>query len=103
MRHGVPGKICNIAGGTDLTTAQLTGVLLEVCGADPALVTYVPDRRANDRRYAMDWSKIATQLGYRPARPEGGTGRHPRLVPQPPGALGAAGPCPAGPRRAGGA
>ncbi|WOX16023.1 dTDP-glucose 4,6-dehydratase [Streptomyces sp. N50] len=68
MRGGVPGEVYNIAGGTDLTNAQLTEMLLEVCGAGPELVTYVPDRRANDRRYAMDWSKIANQLGYRPER-----------------------------------
>ncbi|MER6205969.1 dTDP-glucose 4,6-dehydratase [Streptomyces sp. NPDC001642] len=68
MRGGVPGEVYNIAGGTDLTNAQLTVMLLEVCGAGPELVTYVPDRRANDLRYAMDWSKIATEFGYRPVR-----------------------------------
>jgi dTDP-glucose 4,6-dehydratase len=68
MRGGVPGEIYNIAGGSDLTNAQLTEMLLEVCGAGQDLVTYVPDRRANDRRYAMDWTKIATELGYRPER-----------------------------------
>ncbi|MGW1562807.1 dTDP-glucose 4,6-dehydratase [Streptomyces sp. NPDC002144] len=68
MRRGVAGEVYNIAGGTDLTTAQLTGMLLQVCGADPDLVTYVADRRANDCRYAMDWSKIASRLGYRPER-----------------------------------
>ncbi|MFJ8142677.1 dTDP-glucose 4,6-dehydratase [Streptomyces sp. NPDC096013] len=68
MHDGVPGEIYNIAGGSDLTNAQLTEMLLEVCGAGPELVTYVPDRRANDLRYAMDWTKIATRLGYRPER-----------------------------------
>ena len=68
MRDGVPGEVYNIAGGTDLTNAELTEMLLEVCAAGRDLVTYVPDRRANDRRYAMDWTKIATRLGYRPER-----------------------------------
>ncbi|MBK6013546.1 dTDP-glucose 4,6-dehydratase [Streptomyces sp. MBT53] len=68
MRDGEPGEIYNIAGGSDLTNAQLTEMLLEVCGAEQDLVTYIPDRQANDRRYAMDWSKIATRLGYRPVR-----------------------------------
>ena len=68
MRGGVPGEVYNIAGGSDLTNAELTEMLLEVCGAGQGLVTYVPDRRANDLRYAMDWTKIATALGYRPER-----------------------------------
>jgi len=67
MRHGQPGEIYNIAGGTDLTTRQLTELLLTVCGASEDLVTFVPDRQANDLRYAMDWSKIS-RLGYRPER-----------------------------------
>ncbi|GAA2523921.1 dTDP-glucose 4,6-dehydratase [Streptomyces longisporus] len=66
MRHGRPGEIYNIAGGTDLTTVQLTELLLKICGADQDLMTFVPDRRANDRRYAMDWSKIRAECGYRP-------------------------------------
>jgi dTDP-glucose 4,6-dehydratase len=27
----------------------------------------VTDRKAHDRRYSVDWTKIRTQLGYRPA------------------------------------
>jgi dTDP-glucose 4,6-dehydratase len=43
-------------------------MLLEACAAGHELVTYIPDRRPNDRRYAMDWTKTATRLGYRPVR-----------------------------------
>jgi dTDP-glucose 4,6-dehydratase len=72
LDHGVPGEIYNIGGGHDLTTNQLTDLLLGILGADRSMVEHVPDRAANDRRYAMDWSKIA-RLGYRPARDlEGG-------------------------------
>lgn len=73
LRAGAPGEIYNIAGGTDLTNNDLTDLLLRVCGATWDSVAYVPDRRSNDIRYAMDWSKIATQLGYQPQRDlEGG-------------------------------
>ncbi|MCZ7458240.1 dTDP-glucose 4,6-dehydratase [Streptomyces sp. WMMC940] len=68
LRGGVPGEIYNIGGGTDLTSKELTGIILRLCGADWDSVTYIPDRQSNDIRYAMDWSKIADGLGYRPVR-----------------------------------
>ena len=66
MRQGLPGKAYNIGDGTDLTTKQMTGLLLAAVGADWDRVDYVPDRRANDIRYAMDCTKARTDLGYRP-------------------------------------
>ncbi|WP_329595985.1 dTDP-glucose 4,6-dehydratase [Streptomyces pseudovenezuelae] len=67
-RGGKPGEVYNIGGGTDLTSRALTGELLRLCGADWDSVLYIPDRRANDIRYAMAWDKIANQLGYEPRR-----------------------------------
>jgi dTDP-glucose 4,6-dehydratase len=68
LRGGTPGEVYNIGGGTDLTNRELTGRILIACGADWDAVTFVPDRRSNDIRYAMDWSKIARDLGYQPSR-----------------------------------
>lgn len=68
LRNGVPGEVYNVGGGRNLTTKDLTGMLLELCGADWDFVTCVPDRRANDLRYSMQWGKLA-DLGYWPARP----------------------------------
>ncbi|MFD4630325.1 dTDP-glucose 4,6-dehydratase [Streptomyces sp. NPDC058284] len=68
LRDGVPGEIYNLGGGTDLTNKELTERILHLYGASWDLVTYVPDRKANDLRYAMDWSKAASTLGYQPGR-----------------------------------
>ncbi|MCZ4098067.1 dTDP-glucose 4,6-dehydratase [Streptomyces sp. H39-C1] len=68
LRHGVPGEVYNLGGGTDLTNNELTALILGACGAAWDRVVYVPDRRANDLRYAMDWTKAADRLGYRPER-----------------------------------
>ncbi|MET9558526.1 dTDP-glucose 4,6-dehydratase [Streptomyces sp. NPDC006645] len=68
LRSGVPGEVYNIGGGTDLTNKELTQLILRACDADWDVVTYVPDRQANDLRYALDCSKITTTLGYRPNR-----------------------------------
>ncbi|WP_433729561.1 dTDP-glucose 4,6-dehydratase [Nocardia sp. CA-129566] len=65
LRHGMPGEIYNIGGGTDLTNKQLTDLILGQLGADWDQVRHVEDRPSNDRRYSMTWDKIAG-LGYSP-------------------------------------
>ncbi|MGH3925954.1 MAG: dTDP-glucose 4,6-dehydratase, partial [Pseudonocardiaceae bacterium] len=66
LEGGRPGEIYNIAGGTELTNTELTGLLLKATGADWSSVQPVTDRKAHDRRYSLDWTKIRTELGYRP-------------------------------------
>ncbi|WP_410595487.1 dTDP-glucose 4,6-dehydratase [Amycolatopsis sp. lyj-23] len=65
LRAGVPGETYNIGGGTDLTTIELTELLLEATGRGADAITYVQDRPANDIRYSMAWDKIAA-LGFTP-------------------------------------
>ncbi|HEY8985569.1 MAG TPA: dTDP-glucose 4,6-dehydratase [Streptomyces sp.] len=67
LRGGAPGEVYNIGGGTDATTKEVTGRLLELCGAGWDAVVHVPDRRSNDIRYSMTWDKAAA-LGYWPQR-----------------------------------
>jgi dTDP-glucose 4,6-dehydratase len=66
LERGQAGEIYNIGGGTELTNTELTGLLLDALGADWSLVRPVADRKAHDRRYSVDWTKIRTQLGYAP-------------------------------------
>ncbi|MFD7101958.1 dTDP-glucose 4,6-dehydratase [Streptomyces celluloflavus] len=66
LRHGRPGEVYNLGGGTDLSSKELTDHLLRLCGATWDAVTYIPDRPANDVRYSIDWTKARDQLGYRP-------------------------------------
>lgn len=63
---GRPGEVYNIGGGTELTNRELTHRLLDAVGADASMIEPVADRLGHDRRYSVDWSKIATELGYRP-------------------------------------
>ncbi|MXM67298.1 dTDP-glucose 4,6-dehydratase [Streptomyces sp. HUCO-GS316] len=63
---GRPGEVYNIGGGTELSNKELTGLLLDACGADWDMVEYVEDRKGHDLRYSVDWSKARTELGYRP-------------------------------------
>jgi dTDP-glucose 4,6-dehydratase len=66
LENGRSGEIYNIGGGTALTNVEITGQLLELCGADETMVQPVDDRLGHDRRYCVDWTKIADELGYRP-------------------------------------
>ncbi|MBV9013790.1 MAG: dTDP-glucose 4,6-dehydratase [Pseudonocardiales bacterium] len=66
LERGQAGEIYNIGGGTELTNTALTGLLLDALGANWSRVQPVVDRKAHDRRYSVDWTKIRTQLGYAP-------------------------------------
>ena len=67
LERGEPGEYYNIGGGRELTNKELTDLLLQATGRDWEYVDYVTDRLGHDRRYSLDYSKLAA-LGYRPAR-----------------------------------
>lgn len=64
--RGRIGEVYHIGGGTELTNKELTALLLEACGAGWEMVEHVTDRKGHDRRYALDITKSATELGYAP-------------------------------------
>jgi dTDP-glucose 4,6-dehydratase len=66
---GRDGEVYNIGGGTELTNEELTLRLLEAVGVDESMIERVADRLGHDRRYSVDWSKIADELGYAPRTP----------------------------------
>jgi dTDP-glucose 4,6-dehydratase len=67
--RGRAGEIYNIGGGTELTNRELTERLLAAAGVGWEMVEPVTDRKGHDRRYSVDITKIATELGYRPRVP----------------------------------
>jgi dTDP-glucose 4,6-dehydratase len=69
VEKGRDGEIYNIGGGTELTNRELTRRLIDAVGADASMIVSVPDRKGHDRRYCVDWSKIADELGYAPRVP----------------------------------
>ncbi|MDQ3789425.1 MAG: dTDP-glucose 4,6-dehydratase [Actinomycetota bacterium] len=64
--NGRPGEIYNIGGGIELTNIELTQRLLAAFGVGEEMVERVEDRKAHDRRYSVDITKISNELGYRP-------------------------------------
>lgn len=63
---GREGEIYNIGGHNERTNMQITKLILTELGMDESYITYVEDRLGHDRRYAIDASKIHTELGWVP-------------------------------------
>jgi dTDP-glucose 4,6-dehydratase len=67
IQKGQPGQIYNIGGGNEKTNLELIHKLLELLDKPRSLMQFVTDRPAHDRRYALDCSKIAAELDWKPA------------------------------------
>ncbi|MBL8829372.1 MAG: GDP-mannose 4,6-dehydratase, partial [Planctomycetaceae bacterium] len=75
LERGTPGEEYNIGGDSERTNLDVVhGICDGVDRLRPGLphspcrskITYVKDRPGHDRRYAIDATKIQTQLGWRP-------------------------------------
>ncbi|RMD84798.1 MAG: dTDP-glucose 4,6-dehydratase [Candidatus Dadabacteria bacterium] len=65
---GRSGEVYNIGAGADgeLPNIEVTKTILSILGKSEDLIQYVADRPAHDRRYAIDYSKIKSELGWEP-------------------------------------
>lgn len=50
----------------DINNLEIAKTLLEIFNLNESYLEFVKDRPGHDRRYAIDWSKINTQLGWEP-------------------------------------
>jgi dTDP-glucose 4,6-dehydratase len=66
LEHGRPGETYHIGGGRPLANIDVLKLLLKILGKPESLLTSVTDRLGHDRRYAVDFSKTARELGWRP-------------------------------------
>jgi dTDP-glucose 4,6-dehydratase len=66
LQHGRVGEVYNIGGRTEKTNLDLTSTLLRLLGKPATLIQHVKDRPGHDRRYAIDCTKIETELGWKP-------------------------------------
>lgn len=60
------GEVYNIGGHNEYNNLEITKLILKFLGKSEDLITFVQDRKAHDRRYAMDASKIERDLGWKP-------------------------------------
>ncbi|MFD5805239.1 MULTISPECIES: dTDP-glucose 4,6-dehydratase [unclassified Streptomyces] len=66
LTGGRAGEVYNIGAGTAVANLTLAHRIAELCGADADMIRHVTDRKAHDRRYALDQGRIERELGHLP-------------------------------------
>lgn len=67
LEKGVAGETYNIGGNNEYPNIDIVQRIVESTGASQDQIRFVKDRPGHDRRYAIDASKIASELGWEPA------------------------------------
>ena len=68
LDDGKAGEAYNIGGNNERSNLELTKMLINLCGRDESSIERVADRLGHDMRYAIDASKIKSELGWVPTR-----------------------------------
>jgi len=68
LTKGKAGDVYNIGGEAETTNITIVRELLRLLGKPQSLIRYVTDRPGHDRRYAMNITKIRSELGWAPRR-----------------------------------
>lgn len=66
LHKGSSGEIYNIGGNNEKTNIEIVKLIIAALGKSETLINYVKDRPGHDRRYAIDNTKIITELGWKP-------------------------------------
>lgn len=66
VRNGKDGEVYNIGGHNERSNLDVVKTILKALNKPETLITYVKDRPGHDLRYAMDPTKIETELGWKP-------------------------------------
>lgn len=66
LTKGKIGEIYNIGGNNEKANLEIVRLILQELNKPESLITYVKDRPGHDRRYAIDNTKITTELGWAP-------------------------------------
>ena len=75
LEQGAPGRSYNIGGENELSNLELVRKICAILddkrprtsGSYADLITFVADRPGHDARYAIDPTRIRTELGWRPS------------------------------------
>jgi dTDP-glucose 4,6-dehydratase len=67
LHKGAIGEVYNIGGNNEKANIDIVHLIIETLGASKELIQYVKDRPGHDRRYAIDNTKITSQLGWKPS------------------------------------
>ncbi len=67
LQKGKIGETYLVGGLTeDISNIDIIKKILKIMGKDETQIEFVKDRPGHDRRYAIDWSSINKELGWKP-------------------------------------
>ena len=66
IRNGKVGEVYNIGGHNERTNIDVVRTILRALNKPESLIQHVADRLGHDRRYAIDPTKLETELGWKP-------------------------------------
>ena len=66
VRNGRDGEVYNVGGHNEKSNLEVVKTILKTLDKPESLIHYVKDRPGHDLRYAMDPTKLMTELGWIP-------------------------------------
>lgn len=67
LRKGKIGETYCVGGLNDeINNISIIKKILSILGKEESSIVFVKDRPGHDRRYAVDWTKISRELGWKP-------------------------------------
>lgn len=66
LHNGIAGEVYNIGGHNERTNIDVVKAILQYLDKPDTLIRFVEDRLGHDRRYAIDATKLRTDLGWEP-------------------------------------
>lgn len=67
LKEGKTGETYLVGGNTrDISNIEVVNKIIGIIGREDSVISMVKDRAGHDRRYAVDWTKIKTELGWHP-------------------------------------
>ena len=66
IHKGRVGEVYNVGGHNERTNLEVVKTILKALNKPESLIKYVTDRPGHDMRYAIDPTKLETELGWKP-------------------------------------
>jgi dTDP-glucose 4,6-dehydratase len=66
LEKGEPGRVYNVGGNNEQKNIDIVRLILAQLNKSESLIRHVTDRLGHDRRYAIDASRIRSELGWEP-------------------------------------